>query len=75
MSFTWIVFIEFNFTFAFLLIRKTSCGRFVGNIVCIPHHLSAGGGGLSLLLNFQKKGLTGSQFLEEGYWERGGDLF
>ena len=24
---------------------------------------------------FKKEGLTGSQFLEGGYWERGGDFF
>ena len=35
--FTWIAFIEFNnFTVAFLLIRKTWDGRFVGKIVCTP---------------------------------------
>ena len=30
--FTWIVFIEPNFTVAFLLITKTSNGRFVGKV-------------------------------------------
>ena len=30
--FTWIVFIELNFTVAFLLIRKTWDGRFVGRV-------------------------------------------
>ena len=35
-----------------------------------------GVGGLSLLSNFQKGGgLKGSQFLEGGCWERGGDFF
>ena len=34
--FTWIVFIKLNFTFAFLLIKKTWNGRFIGNIVCTP---------------------------------------
>ena len=40
--------------------------------------LSSGRGrGLKLLPNFQKKkgGLTVSQFLEGGCWERGVDLF
>ena len=32
-------------------------------------------GGLSLLPNFQKGGLTGFQFLEGGCWKRGGDFF
>ena len=32
--FTWIVFIKLNFTVAFLLIKKTWDGRFIGNIVC-----------------------------------------
>ena len=31
-----------------------------------------GGWGLSLLPNFQKEGLTGSQFLEGGCWEKKG---
>ena len=58
--FIWIVFIEFNFTVAFLLITKTWDGRFVGNIVCThPHPLSAGG-------------WSG---VERGYWEEEGDLF
>ena len=50
--FTWIAFIELGFTAAFLLIRKTLDGRFVGNIVCTPPTpptptflLSAGDGG------------------------------
>ena len=30
--FTWIVFIELNFTVAFLLIRKTWDGRFAGKV-------------------------------------------
>ena len=30
--FTWIVFIELNFTVAFLLIRKTWEGRFIGKV-------------------------------------------
>ena len=30
--FTWIVFIELNFTVAFLLVRKTWDGRFVGKV-------------------------------------------
>ena len=30
--FTWVVFIELNFTFAFLLIRKTWDDRFVGKV-------------------------------------------
>ena len=30
--FTWIVFIELNFSFAFLLIRKTWDDRFVGKV-------------------------------------------
>ena len=34
--FTWIVFIKLNFTVAFLLIKKTWDGRFIGNIVCTP---------------------------------------
>ena len=37
------------------------------------HPLSLGG--LSLLLNFQKGDLTGTQFLEGGCWKRGGDFF
>ena len=37
------------------------------------HRLSTGG--LSLLPNFQKEGLTGSQFLQEGCWKRGDDIF
>ena len=41
-------------------------------IVCIPP-LSAGG--LNLLPNFQKGGLTGPQLLDGGWWERGGDFF
>ena len=32
--FTWIAFVELNFTAAFLLIKKTLDVRFVGNIVC-----------------------------------------
>ena len=32
-------------------------------------------GGLSLLPDFQKGGLTGSPFLEGGCWKRGGDVF
>ena len=36
--FTWIVFIKLNFTFAFLLIKKTWNGRFIGNIVGTPPH-------------------------------------
>ena len=31
--FIWIVFIKLNFTIAFLLIRKTCDGRFVGKVV------------------------------------------
>ena len=31
--------------------------------------------GLRLLPNFQKGGLTGSEFLEGGCWKRGGDFF
>ena len=41
---------------------------------CTPPPLfcgGAGGGQLTLLPNFQKKGLTGSQFLEWGCWEKG----
>ena len=30
--FTWIVFIELNFTVAFLLVRKTWDGQFVGKV-------------------------------------------
>ena len=39
-----------------------------------PILLGGGGGqGVNLLLNFEKvRGLTGSQFLEEVYWERWG---
>ena len=32
-------------------------------------------GELSLLPNLQKGGLSGSQFLEGGYWEKGDDFF
>ena len=41
------------------------------------HSLSAGGGGLSLVPNFQKgrRDLTVSQFLEGDYWEIVGNLF
>ena len=34
-----------------------------------------GGGGGELPTKFQKRGLTGLQFLEGGCWERGGDFF
>ena len=40
-----------------------------------PPRLSAGGGGLSLLPNFQKGGLAGPPFLEGGCWKRGGYFF
>ena len=45
-------------------------------IACTPS-LSAGSGGIEPPNKFSKKGggLTGSQFLEEGCWERGGDFF
>ena len=38
--FTWIVFIKLNFTVAFLLIKKTWDGRFIGNIVCWGEELT-----------------------------------
>ena len=43
-------------------------------IVCTPFLL---GEGVSLQPNFKKmrRGLTGSQFLKGGCWERGGDFF
>ena len=34
-----------------------------------------GGRGWASYQILKKKGSRGSQFLEEGYWERGGDLF
>ena len=48
------------------------------NIVCIPISAGNGRGKVEPPTKFSKKGwggggrgLTGSQFLEEGYWERG----
>ena len=61
--FTWIAFIELNFMVAFLVAKL--------GIVVYPHPVFPGGGELSFIPNFQKKGLAESQFLEEGYWERG----
>ena len=46
----------------------------VNNIVCNPPFCS----GVEPQTKFSKKGeggLIGSEFLEGGYWERGGDLF
>ena len=45
--FTWIVFIKLNFTVAFLLIKKTWDGRFIGNIVCTPPPPSVAAGARS----------------------------
>ena len=55
--FTWIAFIELNFTVAFLLIRKTWDSWFVGNIVCTPspHPLFPGGRGVEPPAKFSKK--------------------
>ena len=55
--FTWIVFIELNFTVVFLLIKKTWDDGFFDNSVHPLFLLLPGGGGLSVLPNFQKEGL------------------
>ena len=65
-SFTWIVFIELNFTVAFLLIRKTWDDQFVGKI-----------GGLGILRNggilvmgddFEMGGLIPNYGIYIKYW-------
>ena len=71
--FSWIAFIELNLTVAFLLIRKTCDGRFVGNIVCTPFF--PGGWGLSLLTNFSKRGLDRIPIFRGGLLGKRGDLF
>ena len=43
--FTWIVFIELNFTVAFLLIRKTRDGQFTGKVRGWGILRNEGGGG------------------------------
>ena len=72
--FIWIAFIELNFTVAFLLISQTWDGRFVGNIACNTN-LSAGGGRLSLLPNFQKGALDRISIFRGRLLGKGGDLF
>ena len=70
--FKWILFIELDFTVAFLLINNTCDDWFAGNIVCTPPPHLLGGGGWAIYEIFKKSGLTWSQFLEGEYWGRGG---
>ena len=55
--FTWIVFIEINFTVAFLLMRKTCDYQFAGKV-----------GGWGILRNGGGILVTGGMILKWGYW-------
>ena len=54
--FTWIVFIELNFTVVFLLIKKTWDDGFFDNMVCTPFFFCCREEGVERPSKFSKRG-------------------